>query len=338
MTTIPILFAADNNYIKYLYVAICSLLINSNTSTRYDLYILTPKSYPKNIIKEFSRLQKKYNVSINYVIMGNDFDNKDDKKRFLPSSSYYYLKIADIITEYDKAIYLDPDIIVLEDLSELFNIELDNKYIAGVKAAGYMEENTEQSEYYKSIGLNDLTQYVNANSLVFNLDLIRKDNITEKFCELAKNAYNSMDQDVLNLVCYNRIKHIPFKYNLMVKYLPFDSNKKWSYEFLQKVYGEKELEEAKNPVIIHYANYNEKPWYVNVQLAEMWWEYAKLTPYYLDFKLDYFIKNKIKPILTFFMKNFFSFCNFYDIDNNKYKLLTILGIKILLWRNKKCQE
>ena len=323
MSTVPLLFAADSNYVKYLYVAIVSLLENSKSETFYDCYVLTPKIYKS---KDFDYLKTKYkNFKINYVIMGNEFDNKLDKKRFLPSSSYYYLKIAEIIKDYPKAIYLDPDIIVLEDLQELYNLDLENNIVAGVKAAGYMDDNLDNKKYYNSIGLEDLSQYINANSLVFNLDLIRENNITELFCELSKNAYNSMDQDVLNIVCFNKIKHIPLKYNLMVKYLPFNSNKKWTYELLEKIYGKEQLEEANKPAIIHYANYNEKPWFTDVQLSDVWWKYAKLTPYFNEFKADYYIKGKFKPKVKKIIRKILSISSAYDEMNIKYKIITILG-------------
>lgn len=326
---IPILFASDDNYVKYLYVAILSMLENKKSETIYDIHIMCPKLYNKHILNEFKKLQEKFsNIKINYIVVGNIFNNSLDKKRILPSPTYYYLKIADIFQQYDKALYLDPDIIVLEDLSDLFNIDLADNYVAGVKAATYMDGSDDK--YYKSIGLNDLSQYINANSLVFNLKLIRENNITDKFCEYSKNIYSSMDQDVLNIVCYGKIKHIPIKYNLMVKYLPFNNNKKWSYEFLKNIYGEFNLQDAENkPAIIHYANVKSKPWLVNTELDNYWWKYAGMTPYYNSFLVKYNL-NKTKLLIKKIIENCFSVTNKYDKNKNKTKIITIFGFKMFI--------
>ena len=326
---IPILFASDSNYVKYLYVAILSMLIHKKNETIYDIHIMCTKLYDKNILNEFKKLQEKYqNIKINYIVVGNLFNNSSDKKRILPSPTYYYLKIADIFQQYDKALYLDPDIIVLEDLSDLFNTDLDDNYVAGVKAATYMDGTDDK--YYKSIGLNDLSQYINANSLVFNLKLIRENNITDKFYKYSKNIYPSMDQDVLNIVCYGKIKHIPIKYNLMVKYLPFNNNKSWTYEFLKNIYGEFNLQDAENnPVIIHYANVKGKPWLTNTELDDYWWKYARMSPFYNSFLVKYNL-NRTIFLLKKAIESCISITNKYDKDKNKTKVINIFGFKIFI--------
>lgn len=320
---IPILFAADINYVKYLYVAILSLLDNKKETTNYKIYVLSPKKYPLEFIKDFNELISKYNgVSIQYVDMGEEII---DVKGCLPDSTYYYLKIAEIISDYDKAIYLDPDIIILDDLTELYNVNLGTNYVAGVKAACYMLDDNSLKEYYDSIGLYDRSQYINANSLVFNLKLLRENNVTNKFCDLIKNNYNSQDQDILNLVCYNKIVHIPFKYNVMVKYLPYSS-----YEFLENIYGEENLTDAQNsPVIIHYANYKQKPWCYDTELSSYWWKYAKKTPYYRTFLINYFISAKLINSVVELTRSIFSITNELN-ENQKYKILRLLGLKFTL--------
>ena len=324
---IPILMAADDNYVKYLYVAILSMLKNRADDTYYEFFILSPKSYPESILNDFDCLTKKFgNMKVNYVHMGNQFDNVEDIDRLLPSATYYHLAIADIIKDYKRAIYLDPDIIVLGDLTDLFETEMGDSYVAGVKAAGYMIQ--PQTKQYTDFGLPEVTQYINANSLVWNLDLVRKDKVTEKFYKYSKNIYPSQDQDVLNIVCYNKITHIPFKYNLMVKYLPPKNHPIYSYDFLQSVYGADNIKDAlNNPVVIHYANVNEKPWHTRVHLDKYWWRYARKTPYYKEFLIDYIKHNYIKNFkirLKKFVKSVFSISN-QKYGQNRYKLLTIFG-------------
>lgn len=336
-TKIPVLMGADDNYVKYLHVAMLSMLETRKPDTYYEFFLLSPKKYQDDVLKNFDNLIKKYgNVKINYVHMGNQFDNSLDTERLLPSAAYYHLEIADIIKDYHRAIYLDPDIIVLDDLTELFNTDLGNNYVAGVKAAGYMVD--AHNDTYASFGLDDMTQYVNTNSLVWNLDLVRKDKITDKLIKYSKNIYPSQDQDVLNIVCYDRIVHIPLKYNFMVKYLPFKNHPIYSYDFLTSVYGKDGLKQAlQTPVVIHYANVYEKPWHTKVHLGRYWWFYAKKTPYYKEFLIDYIKHNYFmgfKRKLRNFLKFVFSIAP-QKYGQNRYKLVTLFGCRFKLNRIKK---
>ena len=298
---IPVLMSADKNYMRYLWVAILSMLINKKETTTYDFYILSPEMYPANILNEYNNLKQKYKgTQFNFIMMGDLFKNSSSKKQLLPPPTYYYLKIADIITNYDKAIYLDPDIIVLNDLTELFNVDLSENYVAGVKAAGYIKD----LQYANLIAIKDISQYINANSLVFNLTKIRQDNLTEKFISYSQKTYPSMDQDVLNIVCLNKILHIPFKYNMMTKYLPIIGNKKYDASLLEEVYGREELIEAdKNPIIIHYANVGEKPWNCRLPKDVYWWKYALKSNwkclFIISFILQYLLLKHCKKMYRF---------------------------------------
>lgn len=329
MKKIPILMAADDNYVRYLWVAILSILKNKYESTSYDFYILSPRPYAKSVSNEFYELAKRYEgTTLNFIQVKSLFCSKD--KQILPEATYYYLKIADIIKEYDKAIYLDPDIIVLNDLTELFEIDLGDNYVAGVKAAGYVKD----TKYAKAIDLKDISQYINANSLVFNLKKIREDNLTSKFIIYSQNNYPSMDQDVLNVVCYNHILHIPFKYNVMTKYLPVKNNRRYNYNLLKEVYGETNLNEAeKGPIVIHYANVGEKPWNMRIIKDSYWWKYARLSPW-RGYLILSFIKNYILRYLNKVMKSCFHIKKFYN-GNQRIKQYNLLGFTIVQTKKRK---
>ena len=153
--------------------------------------------------------------------------------------------------EFDKCIYLDVDLCVCKDLSELFNIDLQNNYIAGVISPNYYFSKEKEC---KRLNISNMKQYVNAGMLVMNLKQIREDNITKTFIELSKRNYNSQDQDVLNVACFGKILTLPPKYNAQVMKLQENN------PLLRSIYKEEDIIEAKNkPTIIHYSNKN-KPW------------------------------------------------------------------------------
>ena len=199
--------------------------------------------------------------------------------KHLTYPTFYRLKIAEILpVYYEKAIYIDTDVIVLKDLTVFYNTDISDYYIAGVKAANYIN-NTKYQSYYDKIGLADTLSYINAGVILWNLNKIRQDNMTEELCKHINKNYTSADQDLINLVLYGKIKCMPPKFNIMTGYkngyLGLDEQK---FELYKQAYEQEDFtDDIKNPTIILYIGPN-KPWKNNnVWLEEYWWEYEKIS-------------------------------------------------------------
>ena len=317
---IPIVLATDNNGIPLLSVTIISILENKHNSTFYDFYILCSNNVSNNSKKKLNEIFHQYpNTKWNYIYMENIFDSLIQMIDHIPQPTYYRLKMADLLPKYyNKAIYLDIDTIILEDLSEYYNINLDNYYIAGVKAYAYINDtDINTKKYYDSIGLFDISSYINAGVTLWNLKKIRDNSMTPKLCELALHNYKSQDQDVINLAFYNHIKCLSFKYNFMTKYLEKSYKCRLDNFKLQECVEES----IETPIIIHYAD-KKKPWYfVNSAFANIWWKYAKQSPFIINFVVSY-IYNKLLEIFSVkFIRN--------------HIVISILGIKIKLRKRKR---
>lgn len=321
-TTIPILLAADNNYAPYMFVTVYSIIKNNKISNFLDFYLLIPDDFDNAHKNHFVQLEKRYkNCKFNFIDMKNDFSSNKRIIKHISYHAYYRLKAADIIPEkYNKCLYFDCDIIVNTDLYKLFNTDLNNNYVAGVKAPGYFFSKTGSAKYCKKIGILNINQYINSGVLLMNLKEIREKSFTPILENEVCNNYPSIDQDIINKVFFNHIKHLPFKYNIIAIRL-YEKN-----ELLLKVFSQEEIDEArKTPLIIHYAN-EEKPWQnSDMTLAKYWWKYANQTPYKKLFKKNIKIKR-------FFIQNIFSIKNSYD---RRHKIIRLLGIKIKFKRKQK---
>lgn len=313
MKTIPIVLASDENYVPYMYVTILSLLKNKNVDTEYDIYCLVTSSIKKQAKEKFLKLQEKYQTNIKFIDMGDFFSDNVVQINHITIPTYYRLKMPELLQNYEKAIYLDTDVIVLKDLTEYYNTDISNCYIAGVLAAGYKFNEESNKAYYDSIGLKSIRNYVNAGVTLWNLDKIRNDNKINELYDLANKNFNSMDQDVVNVAFQDGIKTLELKYNMMTTYYDITNPDGQKYSQYVEIYGENSIKEAlKDPVIIHYAD-KIKPWdKSNSWLAKYWWKYAKDAPF---------------PF--WFRKNIFSMS-----QNSKHYILNILGLKIK-FKNKK---
>ena len=121
--TIPVFFSCDDNYSPYLAVTLRSLIDSSNPDVDYDIYVLETNMSEKN--KEILKRMEKPNIKINYVNITNKLNKigkkLDDVRDYYTQTIFYRLFIAGLFPKLHKAIYLDCDIVVLDDLVELFN-------------------------------------------------------------------------------------------------------------------------------------------------------------------------------------------------------------------------
>ena len=269
--TIPIVLSSDEWYAPFMYTTILSILKNGYSF--YSFFLIVTQKFPKIYRKDIIKLKRKYaKCSFHFIYMKKEFNDITMKIKHITLTTYYRLLIGDLLPkEFDKCIYLDVDVCVQKDLSELFNIKLGDNYLAGVVSASYFYN---EKKNCKRLNLPSMKKYLNAGVLLMNLKQIRKDNMTKKFIELSKRNFSSQDQDVLNIACYGKILTIEPKYNAQVKTL------KENNPLLRKLFKEGEIMEAKyEPHIIHYSN-KEKPWNsLEIYMGKYWWDIAKKTPY-----------------------------------------------------------
>lgn len=285
---IPIVLASDDKGAPFMYTTIISALEHKYNNTYYTFFLLVPRNFSESFKNKIMEIMDKYLCNINFIYVNKIFENIKMKIPHITFITYYRLLIGYLLPkEINKCIYLDVDICVCKDLSELYNINLNNNYLAGVVAAGHYF-----TEKYncKRLNLTSMKSFVNAGMLLMNLKQIRKDNITQKFINLSKKNYGGQDQDIINVACYGKILTLPPKYNAMV--LRLEENN----PLLKKIYKEQDIMEAKTaPHIIHYAD-KKKPWNsCDVYMRKYWWDIFKRTPFINNLiKSENIYKNEIK--------------------------------------------
>lgn len=281
MRTVPIAFAFDNNFIMPACVCISSLLMNANEDTYYDIFILHSQKEKLDEERLNSLAHYYPNCSIQYRTIDSTFDNAFEV-RGITTSTYYRLLIPEIITEYDKIIYSDVDVIFRSDLSDTyFNTDMTNSYVAGVNAL--VQFIPDLKKYYSNLGNVNIGGIIYAGNIIFNSANIRKDNLVEWFKELAKNNYKFQDLDVLNIACQGKITYLEPGFCLttyVAELSIYDRNK------LQLIWNSDEINKALKTGIVHYNG--QKPWKGYCVNFDIWWEYYRKSPffdekYYFDF-------------------------------------------------------
>lgn len=287
-TVIPVVYATDDNYFKYVVSSIVSVVQNSFSGIFYRFIILQHKNSSNENREILEQTISSYdNCSVEFFEIGNQFENAHLCIEHITVATYYRLLLPELLPDCDKCIYLDGDTIVADDLLGLYTVPIDGYHLAGVKAYVYYETAFEHRERLK-IPSNLPFEYINAGVLLMNLKQMRTDRCMEKYMSLINEKFNSQDQDILNIVSAGKIKTLPFRYNVMTKYC------RWSRERLQalKIQDDVLLGRQK-PIIVHYAD-RIKPWNtVQSMLAEYWWRTVLSIPCW-----NVFWEDKLELVLS----------------------------------------
>lgn len=271
---IPIFFTIDDAYAPYADCAIRSIKENSSKEYNYKIYILHQGLKEKNINILSKLSNDTFKISFKEVDGLDDITDREENKLrcdYFTLTIYFRLFIPIMFPEYDKAIYIDSDVVVPGDISKLYNLELGNNLI-GASTDHSIQHIPELINYVENaIGVNK-KEYINSGVLLMNLKLMREKCFSTEFLKLLNKFHFDVvapDQDYLNAMCNGKILYLDECWDAM----PNDSKPA-----------------LKNPELIHY-NLFQKPWcYDNIQYEDYFWEYAKDSKYYneiLNFKNNY---------------------------------------------------
>ena len=257
---VPVFFSADECYMPFLAVALTSIKKYASADREYQIHILCT-GLDETSCQPILEMQTD-NIKINFVDISDKAKQIQSVMRcrdYYTSAIYFRLFIPDLFPQYEKAIYLDCDIVLLEDIANLYDIEIGNNYIGAI-ADQAVAEVPQFREYTKNALDIEADSYFNSGVIVLNLQRLRAINFYKTFYGILS-SYDFIvapDQDCLNLICKNKVYYYGAEWNAM----PIGAEGK------------------KTPKLVHY-NLAMKPWhYDGVSYEDYFWDYAKQTQYY----------------------------------------------------------
>ena len=262
---IPIFFAVDDGYCPFLAVAIQSLIDNASAEYTYLIKILNT-----DISEENKRKIGKYereNVDIEFVDLNYYIQKVKDKlytRDYYSKTTYFRLFLPNLYPQYDKVLYLDSDIVILDDIAKLYNTDMGDNLVAAAPDDVIQSMPVFQDYVEKVVGVADSRRYFNAGILLMNLHELRRFKFQEKFVYLLDKIKCAVaqDQDYLNRLCKGRVKLLDRTWDRMP--IPDPKIK---------------TEDVK---LVHY-NLAFKPWHFeDILYKEFFWMYAQETEYFED--------------------------------------------------------
>lgn len=255
-------FCADNNFVIPMATAARSLLENIDVRYQTYLYLLSDGISERNKQKinqslDFNRTTITW-YEVKDALDQNNFRNLPTR---LPKVAFGRLLLPSVIPkDIDWVLYLDCDLIVVDDVSKMFeefkstahpisaapnlgpSLFQDALHLRHVKAAQNIPKNT---------------GYFNSGVQIINLTKWRQEDISSKIFQFVKTHYKTLrftDQDASNIIISGNWKRIPSRWNQIHLYHTLDHSETTGI-------GAEEWHKARtNPGIIHFTTLK-KPWH-----------------------------------------------------------------------------
>ncbi|MDR0534010.1 MAG: glycosyltransferase family 8 protein [Verrucomicrobiales bacterium] len=268
---IAVVMAPDDAYTVHAGVAILSILRASGQPQNFHFYLLRDRqSLSTENIRQLRDIAASYNAGLDDVLVERPILEGKTTGHYLPANAFYRILIPDLLPELDRCIYLDCDLVALDDLALLWQEDISQVAVGVVR--DWHVEGRGLGKY------EQIRYYFNSGVLYMNLRKCRERHYVEeclKLMEVPKFTERYSDQDVLNLVFSNDLLLLHPRWNiqtgqeLLCKLCSIKSgNAQW-----------REVEER--PGIAHYSGRKRKPWLFDMKhrLAMAYWDSFRHSPW-----------------------------------------------------------
>ena len=203
MDTIPILTTLDQNYLPQLQVLLTSLRIN-NPGERMSLYLLH-SGIPPAGLEGVRRQCEAYGYLFCSVWVDEALFRDAPVTRQYPREMYYRLLAPCMLPqEVKRAIYLDPDTLVINPIRPLWETDLEGNLLAAAAHTG----KTQLASGVNKLRLGTEGAYYNSGVLLMDLEAGRREVEPRALFDYVKQHRKELllpDQDILNALYSRRI-------------------------------------------------------------------------------------------------------------------------------------
>ena len=265
MDTVNLFFACDDAYVPFLSVTLTSIQKNRDPNRSYAIRVLhtgmteASRQRLKELLEEPGFTLEFPDISSHVEAFARRLHTRD----YYSCSTYYRLFIPQLYPQLSKALYLDCDLVLQEDVAQLYDLPLGDDLVGAVPdgIVGAVEE-------FKLYVQNRLDMvraedYFNAGVLLMNLDAMRRWDFADRFLELLGRVTFRVgqDQDYLNVLCRGRVRYLDHEWNAMPTGVG-----------------------VHKPKLIHY-NMDDKPWRRDgVKYEKEFWDFAAASGFLRDIR------------------------------------------------------
>ncbi|EMI45579.1 glycosyltransferase family 8 protein [Rhodopirellula sp. SWK7] len=270
---VDLVCAADDAYIMPLAVTLKSACRNLGDRHHFRLFLLCGEISDENA-SMLDRTLADEPIEVHRI--EPDVGRVSDLtiSHHISHTAYFRLLTAELIpTDVDKAIYLDSDLFVKDDLSELWERPIDSHYCLATSdvACPFVDARKGCANYrlanpymaalrpipnYRELGLDGASEYFNSGVMMLNVKRWREENVAEQLLRVLRDNRKHVwcwDQYALNVLFHGDWGRFEPRWNQGAHVFEYPSETHAPFDPQQW------LEMKNNPAIVHFTT-EFKPW------------------------------------------------------------------------------
>jgi lipopolysaccharide biosynthesis glycosyltransferase len=270
---IDVVCAADDAYVMPLAVTLKSACRNLTDGQHIRLFLLSGDISDQN----WSMLQRTLvGEPIDVCPIKPDLGRVSDLSisHHISHTAYFRLLTAESVpSDVDKAIYLDSDLFVKDDLSELWKLPLESRYCLATAdvACPFVDARRGCKNFrlanpymaslrpipnYQALGLDGASEYFNSGVMVLNVQRWRDENVADQLLRILRDNRKHVwcwDQYALNVLFHGNWGRFEPRWNQGAHVFEYPSETHAPFDRQQWI------EMKTNPAIVHFTT-EFKPW------------------------------------------------------------------------------
>ena len=200
MVTITI--ALNRSYVDYCCVMLLSLVEHADRNRVYEIFLLDRGDIDPQNLEKISNVLEDSQFVLRVISVSQLIENLNLNTHWYFSKDIYLrLLIPSLITNRDRIIYIDCDMIFERDIGDFFDLELSGFAIGGVRDPGVScmiahevsckieDRIIHIKDYIADLGLGDGSQYINSGVLLMDLKALRFLEFTERSLALVQRTH-----------------------------------------------------------------------------------------------------------------------------------------------------
>lgn len=268
---IHIACGADTNYLPHCAAMLNSLLSHHPSANIHFLYgsEISPEDFAP-LAEMVTALGGKFCA---HFINKGQIEGLQRMAR-IPPLMWYRIYLPELLPGLKQILYLDCDTLVCDSLMPLWQMNLEDYYVAAV--TNVLESDVQH--WPSKLGLPENIAYFNSGVLLFNLEAMRAASMPKKLAAFGRNPAQSLrwpDQDALNILLADRRLALHPRWNCQ--------NSLYYLRESKQYFSRNQRREAmRTPAILHFEGPSlAKPWnYLNRHpFRHLYFKHRASTPW-----------------------------------------------------------
>jgi len=269
-----VLCAADDHYAKSLTVTLQSAAAHLRPGHSLQVIVMDGGIKPGNWQKMKESLAR-FPVQLNIIRPDPQIVDGLTTSHHITRTAYFRLLAGKLLPEtIDRVIYLDSDLLIQDDLSWLWEMEMGDEYCLAVPdiACPHIDAREANCNYrranpylaslapvpnWRELNLRGADWYFNSGVMVLNIDRWRRESVEQRLLQCLQDNRKHVwcwDQYALNVVFAGDWRALPARWNQGAHLFDYPD------ENHSPIDSAEFIEARDNPAIIHYTT-EWKPWH-----------------------------------------------------------------------------